>query len=90
MSGLTPERIRDAVEVLREVFVIGDLREEAARREREQAAEAKREKRVEALAREVHQMAWPTDDYAGTLAPKAWPRIARGLLERYPALLEGA
>ncbi|MFV8049757.1 hypothetical protein [Mycobacterium sp. 48b] len=93
MSGLTPERIRDAAEVLETlasrfnnpdpglaVFSAHTLRGDADHLEREQAEEAKREKRVGDLAAELRGL------YSTPTA--AWSDIARALLERYPALAD--
>lgn len=69
MSELTPERIRDAAEVLRQLdsghavyrteysWTPSQLDRKAAILEREQAEEAKREKRIKELAEEIRVVA---------------------------------
>ncbi|MFV8301251.1 hypothetical protein ACNQP7_31630 [Mycolicibacterium fortuitum] len=92
MSELTPERIRDAELVLRELnnashvtsahtWTVDSLHNVAAAMERDRAAEAKREKRVEELAEELFVLYRST----GT----ACRDIARALIARYPALVDG-
>lgn len=94
MNELTPERIRDAAEVL-EAFASGAsymavaadaLRDRADKLEREQAAEVKREKRIEEIAREVELAGWNADGPGPGITAL---RIARALIARYPALAEG-
>lgn len=95
MSDLTPERIRDAAEVLRQLdsghavyrteysWTPSQLDRKAVILEREQAeAEAKREKRVGELAGELLGI------HLDTRASRGWNDFARALIARYPALAD--
>lgn len=93
MSELTPKRIRDARETVRQVFapfaigsaacqVLDDLLKAADELEREQAEEAKRFLRAEELAIEIYRI-------ESAFGPHAALNVARALLDHYPALAEG-
>lgn len=82
MSELTPERIRDAAEVVQRFGwkdEAGIMREHARDMERAQAAEAKREKRAAELAVELRDL----------YSYHSWRHLADVLLTRYPALADG-
>ena len=88
-NALTPERIRDAAEVVRKLWpsnaFLHVLEAAASDLERERAVEAKREKRIDEIAEQVR-----IGEGAITTLP-ATPRhrrIARVLLDRYPSLLD--
>lgn len=99
----TPERIRDAAEVLRQLdtghdvyrteysWTPSQLDHKAVILERELTeAQVKREKRIEQLAAELHAIAGgsiPFDCIGTTLRDWYLP-VARRLLDRYPALAE--
>lgn len=94
MSELTPERIRDAAEVIslyerlhcNEFSTLAPfLRSEADRLERDQAAEAKREKRVDELTDEVIRAL----NIAVISNMQLVNRTVRHLIARYPALADG-
>lgn len=103
MAELTPERIRDAAEVLRLLdtdrrpgdpeysWMPSQVDKRATDLERQLAeAQAKREKRIEQLAAELHAIAGgsiPFDCIGTTLRDWYLP-VARRLLDRYPALAE--
>lgn len=95
MSALTPERIRDAAEVLRQLdtdrrpgdpeysWMPSQLEQRAKDLERQIADEkAKREKRVGDLAGELF------DIHLETRVSGKWLDFARALLDRYPALAD--
>lgn len=95
MSALTPERIRDAAEVLRQLdtdrrpgypeysWMPSEVDKRAKDLEREIADEkAKREKRVHDLAGELLGI------HLGTRASGKWKDFARALLDRYPVLAD--
>ena len=102
MSELTPERIRDAAAVLRQLdtghdvyrteysWTPSQLDRKATILEREQAAEVKREERVEELATELYALSGaPYSLDLATKASQEWHReFARTLIARYPALAE--
>lgn len=97
MSELTPERIRDAAAVLRQLdtghdvyrteysWTPSQLDRKATILEREQAAEAKREKRAEELAEEVIRAL----NIAVISNMQLVNRTVRHLIARYPALADG-
>lgn len=99
MSELTPERIRDAAAVLRQLdtgyyvyrteysWTPSQLDRKATILEREQAAEAKREKRIEELGYELMQIDSPGRQHP--CVPACHLRTARELITRYPALADG-
>ncbi|WPH57768.1 hypothetical protein [Mycobacterium phage WXIN] len=100
MPKLTPERLRDAAEVVASYVLATDpiehknthrvsvsanmLLEHAERLEREQAAEVKRDKRAKELAMELAAVFNATTGGSESW----WPQTAHILLDRYPALLE--
>ncbi|WP_135452579.1 hypothetical protein [Mycobacterium sp. DL99] len=93
MSELTPERIRDAAATIRIAWpdapngsAAGVVLTGLHALEREQAAEAKREKRIQKLAEAM----WLIETGLNSVAqvPSVCVRVARGLLDRYPALAE--
>lgn len=97
MSELTPERIRDAAEVLRRLdtgydvykteysWTPSQLDRKATILEREQAAEVKRAFRIEEI---VSELAADLGTVFG--GSDVYWHVARALVDRYPALLEGA
>lgn len=100
MSGLTPERIDDAVNVLLEVFVpfaksssiasvLQDLRTEATRMRQERDAEAKREKRIGELADELVEMTSGWEPLPAVSHMRSMKGLAVQLVDRYPALAVG-
>lgn len=93
MPDLTPAHIYDAAKIVDECpdlpgshIASGALRTWANRLEREQAAEAKREKRAEEIAVEYEHIAYGTP--RGIDPSKGSIRIARALMDRYPALVD--
>lgn len=95
MSELTPERIRDAAEVVDQCPLLtgahipsGALRTWATQVQREQAAEAKREKRIQELGYELMQIDSPGRQHP--CVPACHLRTARELIARYPALADGS
>jgi hypothetical protein len=96
MTDLTPERVRDAAEVVQQFGWKDEaaiMREHAKDMEREQAAEAKREKLTEDLANWLYQnIGKPGSPLVVTTSMyrDAWMAKARELITRYPALAEAA
>jgi hypothetical protein len=100
MSGeVTVERVRTAAGVVRQLFDEGYLSrhlvlnevaiyEVADRLEREQAEKAKRDKRVEELARELHDVSFPSRTSMDPYFAPLWEQAASALLDRYPSLLD--
>ncbi|OCB56144.1 hypothetical protein A5722_14710 [Mycobacterium vulneris] len=105
MTDLTPERIRDAAEVVRafsvppHVWTGGEhdgmaraailLDNIAVRREREQAEEAKRDKRIKQLTNELIEMTYGWDPMPSVSHMRSMNGLAVQLLDRYPALADG-
>lgn len=101
MSELTPERVRDAAEVLRQLadpmepprsWMSHQLDARANTIERDLAAEAKREKRIQDLGREIYDADARNNGYRFDSYPYVHPvydGIARTLLDRYPSLMNG-
>ena len=86
MTELTPERIRDAAEVVSLLYgnttipaTGNNLRAAADKLEHDQADKAKRENRIEQLTDEIITI---------FNARGKWPDIARVMLDRYPVLAE--
>lgn len=95
MTDLTPERIRAAAEVVSMLYgntdirVTGNnLRAAADKLEREQAAKAQRERRIKGLTDEMVAIAWPDDPFPLNGVVRVMDRVARGLVDKYPALVE--
>ncbi|WP_396921612.1 hypothetical protein [Mycolicibacterium sp.] len=103
MSELTPERIRDAAEVVRAAtahvctqmgiesltHAARILDGQAANIEREQAAEAKRKKRIDELSDEMIAIAYPDISFPRVSDMQRCKNIATVLIARYPALADG-
>lgn len=91
MTELTPERIRDAAEVVavvRKHYGIGAINEAdmctyAATQERAKLDRARE------LALEIWSLRYPGTDF-GTHVEKQWVRAASTLIDRYPALFESS
>lgn len=87
MTELTPERIRDALEVVTELglrgagdWVLESLGTCAARLEREQVAEAQRERRISELTDELIAIACPSP-FPSVATMRMMERVARALVD---------
>lgn len=96
MNELTPERIRDAAEVLQAwatggyTRTVRELREYADKLERDQADKAKREQRLEEFTDELLAIAYPDTPMPPLSELRRMSGMASALLALYPALMEGA
>lgn len=91
MPDLTPERVRDAAEVVQQFGWKDEaaiMRDHAKDMERAQAAEAKREKRIEELTDELICEAYGWDPLPAVSDMRRMSNLARTLIDRYPALVE--
>jgi hypothetical protein len=90
MTELTPERLRDAADV---VLSLGWLDEgqvlltQADEMERDRTAKAKRDKRIEELADEAICAVWPDDLFPPIGHMKVIKQAVAHLVDRHPSFL---